>query len=178
MQAGTTRRSRQTRNRTQGQMYVYGNVVTKPEYSPGKKQRRREEEPKRKHRTSSQVRKNRRQALRMNPGYVLFLAAAAMIALVVCVYYVKLQSKITGYSENITVLQEELADMREENNTRYNSVMDSVNLEEIRERAQGTLGMVYASSEQVIEYTSPSSDYVKQYESIPEDGVLADSKEK
>lgn len=176
MQAGTARRSRQPHNRTQGQMYVYGNVAAKPVYAPGKEQKRREEEPKRKHKTSSQVRKNRRQAMRMNPGYVLFLTTAAVLALVVCVHYVKLQSKITSRSENITVLQEELADMREENNTRYNSVMDSVNLEEVRERAQEVLGMVYASSEQVIEYTSPSSDYVKQYESIPEDGVLADSK--
>ena len=89
--------------------------------------------------------------------------------------YVQLQSKITSRSKNITALQEELADMKEENNTRYNSVMDSVNLEEIRDRAQNDLGMVYASSEQVVEYTSPSADYVKQYENIPEDGVLAQS---
>ena len=37
------------------------------------------------------------------------------------------------------------------------------------------LGMVYATSDQVIEYDSPSGDYVKQYEGIPEDGVLAQS---
>ena len=34
---------------------------------------------------------------------------------------------------------------------------------------------VYATSDQVIEYDSPSGDYVKQYEGIPEDGVLAQS---
>lgn len=175
MPAGRTARgSRQQYNRTQGQMYVYGNVAAKPAYDP-KKESKRRQASERKHRTSSQVKKNRRQALRMNPGYVLFLTAAAMIALAVCVYYVKLQSRITSRSENITVLQEELADMREENNTRYNAVMDSVNLEDVRERAQETLGMVYATPEQVIEYTSPSSDYVKQYESIPEDGIIAQS---
>ena len=72
-------------------------------------------------------------------------------------------------------MQEELAQMREENNTRYNAVMDAVNLEEVREEAL-KMGMVYADSSQIITYKSPSADYVKQYESIPEDGVLAQSK--
>ena len=35
--------------------------------------------------------------------------------------------------------------------------------------------MVYASPEQIIEYEDPATDYVKQYEDIPEDGVLAQS---
>ena len=72
-------------------------------------------------------------------------------------------------------MQKELADLKEQNNTKYNSVMDSVNLDEIREKAMNELGMVYATSDQVIEYDSPSGDYVKQYEGIPEDGVLAQS---
>lgn len=151
-------------------MYVYGNIAAKPSYEPAEY-----EEKHRRRKASSQVRKNRRKAFHMKPGYVMFLAVASMLALVVCVNYVKLQSRITSRSENIAKLQAELADMKEENNTRYNFVMDAVNLEEIRERAQGSLGMVYASEDQVIEYTRPSADYVKQYESIPEDGVLAQS---
>lgn len=165
------RREGRDYNRTAGQMYVYGNVVTKPSYEP----ERRVREPERKKRVSRQVKQNRRNALRMNPGYVMFLAVAAVLALVVCVNYVKLQSRITSHSENIAAMQEELADLKEENNTRYNSVIDSVNLEEVRTRAQENLGMVYASSEQVIEYNKPSADYVKQYEGIPKDGVLAQS---
>lgn len=162
---------RQRYSRTQGQMYVYGNVVTKPAYEPV----RRKELPERRKSTSRQVRKNRRKALHMNPGYVMFLTFAALLALVVCVNYVKLQSRITSRSENIAALQEELAERKEENNTRYNSVMDAVNLDEVRKTAQESLGMVYASADQVVEYDSPSADYVKQYESIPEDGVLAKS---
>ena len=50
------------------------------------------------------------------------------------------------------------------NDTRYNTVMDSVNVEEIKEKAQKDLGMVYAAPGQVVEYESPSADYVKQYE--------------
>lgn len=169
MPAGRVQTGRQ-RSRTAGQMYVYGNVAAKPSCEPA---RREKEETGR--RTSSRVKKNRRYALRMNQGYVMFLAAAAICALFICVNYVKLQSRITKCSENITALQAELTDMREENNTRYNFVMDSVNLDEIRTKAQDELGMVYASEDQIIEYTSPSADYVKQYETIPEDGVIAQS---
>ena len=111
----------------------------------------------------------------MNSAYVIFLAVAAVMALIVCVNYVQLQSRITSRSKNITAMQEELAELREENNTKYNAVMDSVNLEEIRDKAQNELGMVYASPEQIVEYDNPATDYVKQYEDIPEDGVLDQS---
>ena len=170
MAAGT---SRIRVNTTSRQTYVYGNVVTKPAYEP----RRQYEEPKREKRTSSQVRKNRKKALHMSPGYVMFLTVAAVIALVVCINYVQLQAQITSRSKNITMMQEELAELREENNTRYNAVMDTVNLEEVRKKAD-KLGMVYATADQIVEYESPSSDSVNQYESIPESGVLAQSDKK
>ena len=35
--------------------------------------------------------------------------------------------------------------------------------------------MVYASPDQIVEYDDPATDYVKQYENIPEDGALAQS---
>ena len=56
--------------------------------------------------------------------------------------------------------------MKEQNNTKYNSVMDSVNLDEIREKAMNELGMVYPSRSQVIGYDSKESEYVKQYKDI------------
>jgi len=168
--AGTGRRRVNTTHR---QAYVYGNVVTKPAYEP----KRQYDEPKRVNRTSSQVRKNRKKALHMSPGYVMFLTVAAVIALVVCINYVQLQAQITSRSKNITVMQEELAELREENTTRYNAVMDTVNLEEVRKKAD-KLGMVYATADQIMTYESPSSDSVNQYENIPESGILAQSDKK
>ena len=67
--------------------------------------------------------------------------------------------------------------MKEENTTRYNSIVDSVNLEGVREKAINELGMVYATSDQVITYQNPVSDYIKQYQSIPKNGVLAQSEQ-
>lgn len=132
-----------------------------------------EEAPVREREVSRQVKKNRRQALHMNPVYVMFLATAAVVALAVCVWYLQVCSELTRRSEHITAMQEELADAREENTTRYNSIMDSVNLEEVRDRAIGELGMVYANADQIVEYQNPVSDYVKQYQEIPKDGVVA-----
>ncbi len=167
----TVNTGRQRQNRTAGQMYVYGNVAAKPSYEP----QRRTEEPQKKSRTRNQSRRKLKKAQRVNSAYVLFLSAAAIFALVICVNYIKLQSRITSRAEDIAALQEELANLKEENNTRYNSVMDSVNLDEIRKKAEESLGMVYASADQVVGYTNGSSDYVKQYENIPEDGVIAQS---
>ena len=37
--------------------------------------------------------------------------------------------------------------------------------------------MVYANKDQIMEYDDPTGGYVKQYEEIPEDGVIASSKD-
>ncbi len=153
--------------------YVYGNTIRK-EALPKTEEHIVPKQPKK---TSRQVRKNRNKALRMSEGYVVFLAIAAIAALIVCISYLKLQSEITSRSRNIASLREELADLKEDNTTRYNAVLNSVNLEEVRDKAINELGMIYASPEQIIEYKSPTSNKVKQYEDIPDSGVLAGSHE-
>ena len=157
-------------------MYIYGNSVRQAEVMP-----QRQEEPRKEHKKKKldrQILKNRRKAMRMNPAYVMFLSIAAVAALVVCVCYLQVSAELTSRTEHITELQQELADAKEENTTRYNVVMDSVNLEEVRDRAINDLGMGYATSDQIIEYQNPVNDYVKQYESIPKSGVLGQTTDK
>ena len=151
-------------------MYIYGNTVRQAEVMP-----QRQEEPRKEHKKKKldrQILKNRRKAMRMNPAYVMFLS------IVVCVWYLQVRAELTSRTEHITELQQELADAKEENTTRYNVVMDSVNLEEVRDRAINDLGMGYATSDQIIEYQNPVNDYVKQYESIPKSGVLGQTTDK
>lgn len=151
------------------QMYVYGNVVPKPVYEP----ERRAKEPARPKKVSRQVKNNRRLAMGMNKPYVIFLAVVAVLMLAICVNYVQLRSELMSRSKNINALQEELSALSEENLTKYNVIMDSVNLEEVREKAINEFGMTYASEEQMVEYDNPTGDYIKQYDQIPEKGVLA-----
>ena len=157
-------------------MYIYGNTVRQAEVMPQRKEEPRKEHKKKK--LDRQILKNRRKAMRMNPAYVMFLSIAAVAALAVCVWYLQVRAELTSRTEHITELQQELADAKEENTTRYNVVMDSVNLEEVRDRAINDLGMGYATSDQIIEYQNPVNDYVKQYESIPKSGVLGQTTDK
>ena len=148
--------------------YVYGNAVRKEVVVP----QRPAEKPKE---ISQRVRKNRSKALHMSKGYVVFLAVAASVALFACVQYLQLQSEITSRSKNITVMQQELADAKEANTTKYNAIVNSMNLEEIREKAMTDLGMVYADAGQIIKYKNPADSVVTQYANIPKSGIIASS---
>jgi len=175
MAAGSNYRQ-QNRAHAQGsQFYVYGNTVSQAEAQPVRRQT--SSRPAKTRRTSRQVRKNRNRAMKIGSTYARFFIIAAVCAVIVCVMYLRLQSEVVKHSENITSLQEELADLKEANDTAYNAAVDSVNLETVREKAMNELGMVYEDEGNVVHYKSPTSDYVKQYDDIPEDGVLAQSKD-
>ena len=165
------RRSGQ-RGRDQRQFYVYGNTVRQAEPVPVRTPKERPAQPKR---TSRQVARNRNRAMSISPAYAVFLTVAAICAVLICVLYLNLQSDVVSRSEHVMALQEELADLTEANDTKYNAAADSVNLETVREKAMNEMGMVYASEGTVIEYDSPAGDYVKQSSDIPENGVLAKS---
>ena len=141
--------------------YVYGNTVRQAETLPRKTKSPYSQQREQTKRTSSRVVKNRNRAMSISPAYAVFLTAAAVCAV--------------SRSENVTAMQEQLADLTEANNTAYNSAADSVNLETVRDRAMNEMGMVYAAQGTIVEYDSPEGDYVKQYNDIPESGVLAKS---
>ena len=114
------------RGNGQGQFYVYGSTVRQMQAAPERApQKARPAEPKR---TSRQVARNRNRAMSISPAYAVFLAAAAICAVFVCVMYLNLQSSVVSRSENVTAMQEELAELTEDNNTRYNAAADSVNI--------------------------------------------------
>ena len=137
------RRSGQ-RGRDQRQFYVYGNTVRQAEPVPVRTPKERPAQPKR---TSRQVARNRNRAMSISPAYAVFLTVAAICAVLICVLYLNLQSDVVSRSEHVTALQEELADLTEANDTKYNAAADSVNLETVREKAMNEMGMVYASEE-------------------------------
>ena len=46
-------------------------------------------------------------------------------------------------------------------------------LDQIKQKAETEMGMVPAQSSQIVEYENPDEGYVKQYEQIPESGIIA-----
>ena len=160
------------RGNNSSQFYVYGNAVRQAEPLP---KRMTEAQPKQRRQMSRQVAKNRHRAMSISPAYAVFLAAAAVCAVLVCMVYLSLQSEVVSRSEKVTAMQEQLADLTEANDTDYNAAADSVNLVTVRDRAMNELGMVPETEGAVVEYDRPTGEYVKQYSDIPESGVLAKS---
>ena len=106
--------------------------------------------------------------MHMNPGYVLFLAFAMLISGIILISYIRLQSDITNSVTHIAALESQLNDLKLSNDEEYSRVESSVNLEQIKKIAIEELGMTYAASGQVVEYSSEGSDYVRQVADIPD----------
>lgn len=145
--------------------YVDGNTVRKlaPVNHPGAK-----EKPKPKKKVSYRVRRNQEKALQMDLPYVLMLTAASVCTLYLCVNYLKVQSTMTSRIHHIETIEKELEFLKSENDALETSINTSLNLDEVYRIATEELGMVYPSKDQVILYNKTESEYVRQYEDIPE----------
>lgn len=146
--------------------YIYGSAVRQPSYEPDyydEPIRRRPPQQRRPRPAARRVQRNRRKAKSVGAGYTLFLLGTAVIVLLICVSYIKVQVGVAGQKEKIGDLQTELTTMQDENDTHYNAIMDSVDLEEIRERAETELGMSPATADQVINYNEKNNEYMEQY---------------
>lgn len=104
----------------------------------------------------------------MNLGYVSFMVAALLVVCIVLIGYINLQSDITNRITHISEMESELNDLKLANDETYTKIMSSVDLEEIKRIAINELGMRYAGEGQVITYSGEGSDYVRQYDEIPD----------
>lgn len=143
---------------TQKITYLYGSAAPKLEPTP---QRRPGREAER--RTAPQ----RKQKVQAKPYPVnmplLVLSIVAFVALgAMMIQYIRLNSEITAITAANTKLESQISDLRAENDEYYGRIMNSVDLEKVREVAIMDLGMVYASEGQVITYDSHMDDYVEQ----------------
>ena len=141
-------------------MYVQGNTVRKLSALPETKQLIRK--------VGEQTSRNRARALRMNVGYVLFLAVAMIAAGFILTGYLTLQSDITNSIKNISAQEKILNDLRLDNDEKYSRITSSVNLDEVKRIAIQELGMQYAKEGQIVEFNGEGSDYVRQTGEIPD----------
>lgn len=114
------------------------------------------------------VRRNREKALQMNLPYVAALTIAAICALYLCVSYLQLQSSITARLKRIENLEQAIELQKANNDALETRINTSVDLDYVYKVATEELGMVYANKEQVRLYNKTESEYVRQYEDIPE----------
>ncbi len=102
----------------------------------------------------------------MNPGFMLFMTLAMVLTGIVCVQYIRLQSSLTTYVEQISAMEIELQGLRAENDDYESRIKGAIGLESIKKRAMDELGMSYASDDQIVLYNSDGTDYVRQYVSL------------
>jgi cell division protein FtsL len=90
---------------------------------------------------------------------LILLVAAVTTALI---FYIKLQSDVTKTSREVADLEQQLTELKSQNDAAYNEINDSISLEEVREKAINELGMKSADRDQVVIYSGEEKDSVNQ----------------
>lgn len=122
------------------------------------------------HRTPEHViNKNRENAKQMKVGFVIFMAFASIAVLFSCIHYLQLKSELTYKMQMVANMESELEELREYNNAYENEVLNSVDLNTIKQVAMSRLGMKYPDTNQVQDYETKSSGYLRQYQVVGDD---------
>ncbi len=108
-----------------------------------------------------------RSHVKMSLGYLLFLVCALVTVGYVLFGYVKIQAEITSQVDRISEMESQLNELTIANEEEYTRLMSSVDLDEVNRVARQELGMVNASSDQIIVVSGKTDDYVTQMQSIP-----------
>lgn len=148
--------------------YVSGTAARKLE--PERRQER-PREPRREANSQSRtvtVRRNQEKALQMDLPYVIVPTIAAVCTLYFCVSYLQLQSSIAARLNHIEALEASIEKKKADNDALETRINTSIDLDNIYKIATEELGMVYANKDQVRMYNKTESEYVRQYEDIPE----------
>ena len=153
---------RQRTNSYRTQSYIDGNTVYKTDALP--KRREREETQRQVQRTPQ--RKPVRMAGISAKGFA-FLSVMTAVVLFFAFQYLSTQYQVNHTKEEVVALQTEIADEKEDYESDYQAITDSVDLAEIYEKATKKLKMVQAESNQIYKYKNRKSDMVKQYADIP-----------
>ncbi len=151
------------RRKTSEQNYIYGNTVRAQQTD------QREDTPRRHPlQEYTTVRRNREAALNIDLPLVVVMSVAVVCVLFILVNYLHIQSSISSRIYNIQQLESQLEQLKTENDALEIRINTDIDLDHVYQVATEELGMVYANRDQVILYDKTESEYVRQYENIPE----------
>lgn len=152
-------------NNSMNESYVYGNTVRKYNREQTTRERQKESEIRRK---NLKIRRNKQAALEMDLPYLIMLTIASIAALFIIYNYLSVQSMFANNIKSIEAYEKKLEFLKNSNDELEIRINTSTDLDKIYEVATKELGMVYAKKEQVIRYDKTESEYVRQYEDIPQ----------
>lgn len=145
-------------------VYVDGNTARRLQTVP---QRKQQPSVRRKPEVSAAARRNRARAASMNVGFVLFLTAVSVAILICGVHFLQMKAEITTKIEAVAALESELSQLREDNNSYDSQISSTADLNAIKKKAMGELGMKYPTEDQIVTYETSRSSYVRQYQDVP-----------
>lgn len=143
-----------------------GKVIRSPRYQEAVERNRRLAEREMNHR-AQQERLRSKHAL-TNRTMVVGMLAASVCALFLCLSYIQLHAEINSEIAAVRADSEELERLRSENEARQNSIDKAMDVNEIYRIATSELGMVYPDKDRTITYDKSESEYVRQYDTIPQ----------
>ncbi len=111
--------------------------------------------------------RRRAAALRKNRLLTGYMIMAVMLTCIMLVGYVSLQTNVTTRMNRIADMENQLSTINADNNAAESRIATNTNLSEIKDKAINELGMVYATSSQIVYYNVDGSDYMSQYKDIP-----------
>lgn len=123
---------------------------------------------KRQRQTRVAVQRNQARALQISPGYVLFLTATVAVMVVVFACFLHLQSVLNQSVQSVASLETQVLNLKNDNDAVQKKISNSVNIDNIRQRAMDELGMTYPQEDQIEYFEVDNDDYMNQYEEIPE----------
>ncbi len=106
-------------------------------------------------------------ALRKNRLLTGYMIMAVAMTCFMLVGYVALQTNVTTRMNRIADMENELSTINADNNAAESRIATNTNLSEIKDKAINELGMVYATSNQIVYYSIDGTDYMSQYKDIP-----------
>lgn len=118
--------------------------------------------------TSSAIYKNREKALRMSKGYVMVLAVCCIAMAFACAKYLSTRDDITSAKANIASLELSVESLKAQNDSLDYAISSYMDIENISKVAKEQLGMIQAGKNQISFYDSSESEYMKQYNDVPE----------
>ncbi len=153
--------------------YQDGNTVRKPEFyvAPARAlptREQREREKREAARINQKITDRRRAAeLRKQRFLTNIMLLSVIMLCTIMVGYVYLQTSVSTKMKHVASLKTELSDVKADNKAAESRIATTINLGDIKEKAINDLGMVYATSSQIVYYSVDSTDFMSQYYDIP-----------
>ncbi|MFQ9896462.1 MAG: hypothetical protein ACLRWA_09985 [Lachnospira sp.] len=103
----------------------------------------------------------------MNFLYTVAVTAVVAVMFGLCYQYLNLQSEVKTNAAAVSDLEMQLNTLTSQNDEREAQAEADIDYDAIYDTAVNELGMVYPAKGQVIRYAAGESEYVKQYQNIP-----------